>query len=83
MSRAHGGSPHAVVATGSVKDAAARLGYTPSAISQRITALERETSPCCWSWPDEGSGHRGRTAARRSRRQCAKPSGRGRSSARR
>ena len=34
---------HAVVATGSVKDAAARLGYTPSAISQHIAALERET----------------------------------------
>lgn len=34
---------HAVVATGSVKDAAAQLGYTPSAISQHITALERET----------------------------------------
>ena len=34
---------HAVVATGSVKDAAARLGYTPSAISQHITTLERET----------------------------------------
>src|SRR5215831_8702279 len=33
----------AVVATGSVKDAAAQLGYTPSAISQHITALERET----------------------------------------
>jgi DNA-binding transcriptional LysR family regulator len=34
---------HAVVATGSVKDAAARLGYTPSAVSQHISALERET----------------------------------------
>ena len=34
---------HAVVDSGSVKDAAARLGYTPSAISQHITALERET----------------------------------------
>lgn len=34
---------HAVVTTGSVKDAAARLGYTPSAISQHIKALERET----------------------------------------
>jgi DNA-binding transcriptional LysR family regulator len=34
---------HAVVATGSVKDAAARLGYTPSAVSQHITTLERET----------------------------------------
>lgn len=34
---------HAVVDTGSVKDAAARLGYTPSAVSQHITALERET----------------------------------------
>lgn len=33
----------AVVATGSVKDAAARLGYTPSAVSQHITMLERET----------------------------------------
>ena len=34
---------HAVVVTGSVKDAAAQLGYSPSAISQHITALERET----------------------------------------
>jgi DNA-binding transcriptional LysR family regulator len=34
---------HAVVATGSVKDAAAQLGYTPSAISQHIKTLERET----------------------------------------
>jgi len=34
---------HAVVATGSVKGAAAQLGYTPSAISQHITALERDT----------------------------------------
>ncbi|MGH3256664.1 MAG: LysR family transcriptional regulator [Streptosporangiaceae bacterium] len=34
---------HAVVSTGSVKDAAARLGYTPSTISQHIAALERET----------------------------------------
>jgi DNA-binding transcriptional LysR family regulator len=34
---------HAVVATGSVKDAAARLGYTPSTISQHVAALERET----------------------------------------
>jgi len=34
---------HAVVTTGSVKDAAARLGYTPSAVSQHIAALERET----------------------------------------
>jgi DNA-binding transcriptional LysR family regulator len=34
---------HAVVTTGSVKDAAAQLGYTPSAVSQHIAALERET----------------------------------------
>jgi DNA-binding transcriptional LysR family regulator len=34
---------HAVVDTGSVKDAAARLGYTPSAVSQHISALERQT----------------------------------------
>jgi DNA-binding transcriptional LysR family regulator len=34
---------HAVVTTGSVKDAAARLGYTSSAVSQHITTLERET----------------------------------------
>ncbi|HEY2278715.1 MAG TPA: LysR family transcriptional regulator [Streptosporangiaceae bacterium] len=33
---------HAVVATGSVKDAAIQLGYTPSAVSQHITTLERE-----------------------------------------
>jgi DNA-binding transcriptional LysR family regulator len=34
---------HAVVSTGSVKDAAAQLGYTPSAVSQHIAVLERET----------------------------------------
>lgn len=33
----------AVVATGSVNKAAANLGYTPSAISQHVTALQRET----------------------------------------
>ncbi|WP_114561179.1 LysR family transcriptional regulator [Desertihabitans aurantiacus] len=33
----------AVIATGSVAAAATRLGYTPSAISQQITALQRET----------------------------------------
>jgi DNA-binding transcriptional LysR family regulator len=32
-----------VVTTGTVKDAAAQLGYTPSAISQHIKTLERET----------------------------------------
>ncbi|MEV5309108.1 LysR family transcriptional regulator [Streptomyces sp. NPDC052610] len=32
----------AVVGTGSVTAAAARLGYTPSAVSQQIAALERE-----------------------------------------
>ncbi len=35
---------HAVVTTGSVRGAAAQLGYTPSAISQHITALERQTA---------------------------------------
>jgi DNA-binding transcriptional LysR family regulator len=34
---------HAVATTGSVKEAAAQLGYSSSAISQQITALERET----------------------------------------
>jgi DNA-binding transcriptional LysR family regulator len=34
---------HAVVTTGSVKDAAAQLRYTPSAVSQHIKTLERET----------------------------------------
>jgi DNA-binding transcriptional LysR family regulator len=34
---------HAVVTTGSVTDAAAQLGYTPSAVSQHVKALERET----------------------------------------
>ena len=34
---------HAVVTTGTVKDAAAQLGYTPSAVSQHIKTLERET----------------------------------------
>jgi DNA-binding transcriptional LysR family regulator len=33
----------AVVETGSVREAAARLGYSPSAISQHIAALEAET----------------------------------------
>ncbi len=33
----------AVVASGSVQDAAANLGYTPSAISQNIGTLQRET----------------------------------------
>jgi DNA-binding transcriptional LysR family regulator len=33
----------AVVRTGSVRAAAVQLGYTPSAISQHVTALERET----------------------------------------
>lgn len=33
----------AVVRTGSVRAAAASLGYTPSAISQHVTTLERET----------------------------------------
>src|SRR5207249_6537831 len=32
-----------VVASGSVQAAAANLGYTPSAVSQHITALQRET----------------------------------------
>jgi DNA-binding transcriptional LysR family regulator len=32
----------AVVATGSVTAAAARLGYTPSAVSQQVAALEKE-----------------------------------------
>jgi len=35
---------HAVVETGSITAAASLLGYTPSAISQTISALERETS---------------------------------------
>ena len=34
---------HAVVTTGTVKDAAVQLGYTPSAVSQHIKTLERET----------------------------------------
>ncbi len=34
---------HAVVTTGSVHGAAAEIGYTPSAISQHVAALERET----------------------------------------
>lgn len=33
----------AVVASGSVNQAAANLGYTPSAVSQHLTALQRET----------------------------------------
>jgi DNA-binding transcriptional LysR family regulator len=34
---------HAVVDTGSVRAAAAALGYTPSAISQHVAALQRDT----------------------------------------
>ncbi|HWD63922.1 MAG TPA: LysR family transcriptional regulator [Solirubrobacteraceae bacterium] len=34
---------HAVVSTGSVTAAAAELSYTPSAVSQHVAALERET----------------------------------------
>ena len=34
---------HAVVASGSVAAAASNLGYTPSAVSQHLTALQRET----------------------------------------
>lgn len=34
---------HAVVSSGSVREAATRLGYTPSAISQHIAALEVQT----------------------------------------
>ena len=33
----------AVVASGSVQSAADHLGYTPSAVSQQISALQRET----------------------------------------
>src|SRR5689334_21980489 len=33
----------AVVASGSVQAAAEHLGYTPSAVSQQISALQRET----------------------------------------
>jgi len=33
----------AVVQTGSINRAAARLGYTPSAVSQHVSALQRET----------------------------------------
>jgi DNA-binding transcriptional LysR family regulator len=33
----------AVVASGSIQDAAANLGYTPSAVSQHVAALQRET----------------------------------------
>ncbi|MEV5349304.1 LysR family transcriptional regulator [Streptomyces achromogenes] len=34
---------HAVITNGSVTAAAAHLGYTPSAISQQVSALEKET----------------------------------------
>lgn len=34
---------HAVVTTGSVHGAADQIGYTPSAVSQHVAALERET----------------------------------------
>jgi DNA-binding transcriptional LysR family regulator len=33
----------AIVATGSVSGAATSLGYTPSAVSQHLSALQRET----------------------------------------
>jgi DNA-binding transcriptional LysR family regulator len=35
---------HAVVTAGSVRAAATQLGYTPSAVSQHIAALERQTA---------------------------------------
>ena len=45
--RAHGGLRlrvlRAVVAAGSIVGAASSLGYTPSAISQHLAALQRET----------------------------------------
>ncbi|MBX6722963.1 MAG: LysR family transcriptional regulator, partial [Dactylosporangium sp.] len=33
----------AVIANGSIQAAAANLGYTPSAVSQHVAALQRET----------------------------------------
>jgi DNA-binding transcriptional LysR family regulator len=36
----------AVVGSGSVTGAAALLGYTPSAVSQQVAALEKEAGTC-------------------------------------
>ncbi|GGO97612.1 hypothetical protein GCM10012280_59820 [Wenjunlia tyrosinilytica] len=45
---------HAVVVHGSVGAAAASLGSTPSAVSQQISKLERETRTLCWSGAGAG-----------------------------
>ncbi|HQE32788.1 MAG TPA: LysR family transcriptional regulator [Propionibacteriaceae bacterium] len=45
----------AVVANGSVHGAATQLGYTPSTISQHITALQRETRSPSSRSPGGGS----------------------------
>lgn len=60
---------HAVVTTGSVKDAAARLGYTPSAVSQHITTLERETRTVLLEPAGRGVRHDG-VAVRRLHHAC-------------
>lgn len=39
----------AVVETGSVTAAAGRLGYTPSAVSQQVAALEAQAGTPCWN----------------------------------
>jgi DNA-binding transcriptional LysR family regulator len=40
-----------VALRGTVAAAAEGLGFTPSAISQQLTALERESGPCSSSGP--------------------------------
>ena len=52
----------AVVRTGSVRAAAAQLGYTPSAVSQHVAALERETGAVLFE--KAGRGLRATDAAR-------------------
>lgn len=52
----------AVVRTGSVRAASVQLGYTPSAVSQHVTALERETGTVLLE--REGRGVRPTDAAR-------------------
>lgn len=46
----------AVVTSGSVTAAAERLGYTPSAVSQQVAALEAQAGTPCWNGPAGACG---------------------------
>ena len=59
----------AVVASGSVQAAADHLGYTPSAVSQHLTALQRETGLVLFEKAGLGDrAHADRQGARRRER---------------